>query len=122
MEREAYSPVSSTESLDLRLGRRLKSLLGDSTDGNESLQSGKGDVPDLLVLFLQQEDDTRGLGVERAGHVQDSRLDDVLDGVVGDRALVLEGIDSATGLDRLQESGRGGVLEFNLSRAHCDGD
>lgn len=36
----SYGSVGSTEALNLRLGRALKRLPGDSAGGNESLQSG----------------------------------------------------------------------------------
>lgn len=116
-----YSSVGSAESLELRLGVVLERLLGDGTGGNEALHGLDGDVPDLLVLLLQQENDTGGLGVERAGDVEDGGLDNGLDGIVGDGALGLETIVGTAGLDQLEESVGGCVLEFNLSGAHCDG-
>ena len=86
---------------------------------NEGLQGVESNVPHLLVLFLQQKNDTGGLSVERAGHVENRVTDDALDGIIGDRALGLKAVVSAAGLDQLQKRGSGLVLEFRLSGAHC---
>lgn len=87
--------------------------------GNQTLHGSDGDVPDLLVLLLQQQDDAGGLSVEGAGHVQDGISDDALDGIVGDGALGLEAVVGAAGLDQLQEGGGGRVFELRLSGTHC---
>ena len=116
-----YSSIGSAERLELGLGVVLEHLLGDGAGGNETLHGLDGDVPDLLVLLLQQENNTGGLGVERARDVEDGGLNNGLDSIVGDGALSLETIVGTAGLNQLEESVGGGVLEFDLSGAHCDG-
>jgi hypothetical protein len=69
------------------------------------------------MLLLQQENDTGGLSVERAGDVENGVLDNALNGIIGDRALGLKTVEGTAGLDQLKESGGGGVLE-----AHCEGE
>jgi hypothetical protein len=91
------------------------------SSGDQALHSADGNVPDFLVLFLKEEDNTRGLGVERAGDVEDGVLNDALNGIIGDRALRLQAIVSPAGLDQLQKGGGGRVLKFDSSGAHCDG-
>lgn len=86
---------------------------------DEGLQSVESDVPHLLVLLLQQEDDTGGLSVERAGHVENGVPNNALDGIIGDRALGLKAVVGAARLNQLQKRGSGLVLEFRLSGAHC---
>jgi hypothetical protein len=116
--KSAYSSIARAESVQLRLGVVLKHLLGNLAGSHEALHDVNGNVPELLVLLLEQEDHTGGLSVEGAGDVQDGILNDALNGLVGNRALGLEAVVCAPGLDQLQQSGGGGVLEFGLSRAH----
>ena len=118
-EDKTYSSVGSAESVQLRLGRALELIFGDDTGGNETLHGVDGNVPHLLVLFLQEEDNTRGLSVERAGHMENRVANNLLNGIVGDGALRLEAVVGAAGLDQLQQAGGGRVLEFRLSGAHC---
>lgn len=91
------------------------------SSGNQTLHSANGNVPDLLVLLLQEEDNARGLGVEGAGNVEDGVLNNALNGIIGDRALGLQVVVSPAGLDQLQKGGGGRVLKFDSSGAHCGG-
>lgn len=79
---------------------------------DEALHNLNSDVPDLLVLLLQQENDTGRLGVERAGNVKDRVLNNALDGIVRDRALGLQAVEGTTALNEVQQSGSSRVLEF----------
>ena len=116
-----YSSISGTESIQLGLGVVLEHLLGHMSSGNQTLHSANGNVPDLLVLLLQEEDNARGLGVEGAGNVEDGVLNNALNGIIGDRTLGLQVVVSPAGLDQLQKGGGGRVLKFDSSGAHCGG-
>lgn len=116
-----YGSVSGAESIQLRLGRGLEHFLGDVASSNQTLHDLNGNVPELLVLLLQQKDNTGGLGVEGARDVENGILHNALNDIVGDGALGLEAIVGTARLDQLQESGSSRVLEFGLSGAHCEG-
>jgi hypothetical protein len=89
--------------------------------GDQTLQGINGDIPHLLVLLLEQEDNTGGLGVEGAGNVEDGVLNNAVDDIVRDGALALEVVVGAARLDQVQKIGGSRVLEFGLSGAHCEG-
>jgi len=57
------------------------------------------------VLLVQNDDKASGLGVEGAGHMFDGLFDDFLNAGIGDWGAVLEGVDSAAALYRLEEGG-----------------
>lgn len=84
-----YSSVTGAEASDAVAGR-LPLVLGH--DGFEDIAH---DVPELVVLVLQEEDQACGLGVEGGGDVLDEVGDDLLDAGVGDRGVLVEGVDAA---------------------------
>lgn len=100
----AYGSVGSLEHLQLGQGLALEDSLGDGTGGNEALEGGDGEIPQALVLLLQEDNQAGGLGVERAGNVQDSLVDDLFDLRVRDGGILAELVDGATVLSRLDES------------------
>lgn len=57
------------------------------------------DVPELVVLGVEEEDGAGGLRVEGGGDVLDDLGDDFADAGVGDGRLLLEGVDGAAGCD-----------------------
>lgn len=59
------------------------------------------------MLLVQQDHQTGGLGVERGGHVQDSRVDELLDLGVGHGAVLAQLVDGAAGLGRLDQGADG---------------
>lgn len=89
--------------------------------GNQTLQGINGNIPHLLVLLLEQEDNAGGLGIEGAGNVEDGVLNNAVDDIVRDGALALEVVVGTASLDQLKKSGGSRVLEFGLSGAHCEG-
>lgn len=62
------------------------------------------------MLVAQEDDQTGGLGVERARDVEDSSVDELLDLRVGNGAVLAELVDGTAVLSRLDESvgGHGG--------------
>lgn len=72
--------------------------------GNDGLEDGAGDVPELGVLGAEEDEQAVGLGVERGWGVEGGLLDELLDAGGSDGAQVLvEGVDGTTGLDQLEE-------------------
>ena len=96
----------------------LEHVLGHVTGSDEPLHGLDGNVPDLLVLLLEEEDHARGLSVEGGGDMQDGVANDGLDGLVLDGGLGLEAVVSATGLDQLKERSGGRVLELRSGGTH----
>lgn len=94
---ETYSSVSGLEAVQLLCGA-LELLSGD--DGLEDIL---GDVPELLVLLLEENDGAGALAVEAGGAVEDSLADDLLDLLVRDGGLGLEAVVGAAGLDGGEE-------------------
>lgn len=72
---------------------------------DDGLQDIADDVPELVVLVLEQEHEAGGLGVERRGDVLDELGDDLLDAVVGDGRGLVEGVDAAAVGDGVEERG-----------------
>ena len=70
---------------------------------DDGLEDLAGNVPELLVLGLEEHDDARALRVERGRDVEHDLLHDLLNARVGHGALVREGIVGAALLDRLEE-------------------
>lgn len=55
------------------------------------------------MLLPEQDNQTGGLGVERARNVQDGGINELLDLGVRNRAVLAELVDGAAGLGRLDE-------------------
>lgn len=83
--------------------------------GDDGAEDVGGQVPQLLVLLAEEDDDTVGLGVEGGGGVEGGLVDDLLDALLGDGELLVKGVDGAAGLGQLEE-GVGVVLRGR----HCD--
>lgn len=83
-------------------------LLGRD-DGLEDLG---GDVPQLLVLGAEEDDDAVGLGVEGGGHLLQEGLDDLLD---------LVGLDGEVLGQRVVRPAVLGELDQLLGGGHLDG-
>ena len=96
----------------MQLGQGLvfEDLLGDSTGLDQRGESLGGQIPQAIVLLVQKNDQTSGLGVERAWDVQDRLVDKLLDLGVRHRAVLAELVDGAAVLSRLDETfgGHGG--------------
>jgi hypothetical protein len=54
------------------------------------------------MLFFHQQNNSRGLGVEGRGRVENDMVDYLLDFGVGDGALFLERVDGAAVFDGLE--------------------
>lgn len=80
--------------------------------GDNGLQDIADNVPELVVLVLEQEHEAGGLGVEGGGDVLDELGEDLLDAGVGDGRGLVEGVDAAAVGDGLEEVGGG---------SHCGG-
>jgi hypothetical protein len=81
-----------------------------------SLESGLGDVPQLVMLVLKQDNNARALAIEGGGGVEDGVADNLLDLLVVNRRLLLEGVEAAAGLDGSEVVGRhgaGGLREWS---------
>jgi len=100
---QTYSSKSSLERLQLRQSLALKHLLGNSATRNKSAKGLNGDIPEFLVLFPQNNNQTGRLGVERAGHIQNSGMNQLFDLGVGHGAVLAQLVDGAAGLSRLDE-------------------
>ena len=57
------------------------------------------------MLFFHQQNNSRGLGVEGRGCVENDMVDYLLDFGVGDGALFLERVDRAAVFNSLEEGG-----------------
>lgn len=77
-ERDTYSAVSRFEPTETLVG--LLELVGWQL----LLVDLTNELPKLLVLGLEDQDEPGGLRVEGAGHVEEGVLDDTLDARVGD--------------------------------------
>ena len=91
--------------------------------GDDSFQDIADNVPELVVLVLEQEHEAGGLGVERRGDVLDELGEDLLDAGVGDGRGLVEGVDAAAVGDGLEEVGGGshGVLLGCCGGGECAG-
>jgi hypothetical protein len=88
---ETNSSVGALEHVNLALGS------GPSLSGDDGLQDLSVDVPELVVLSVEEEDGAGGLRVEGGGDVLDDLGDDLAEAGVGDGRLLLEGVDGAAG-------------------------
>ena len=100
----AYSSVAGAEASNAVAGA-LPGVLR-----HDGLEDVADDIPELVVLVLEKEDETGRLGVEGGRDVPDKLGDDLLNAVVGDGRGLVEGVDAAAVGDGLEE--RGG-------RGHC---
>lgn len=80
--------------------------------GHNSLQDIERQVPEFVMLGVEQHDEARGLGVERRRDVEHGLLDESCDLLVGDGGLLVELVDGAAVLDGLEEG---------LGGSHCCG-
>lgn len=96
-----YGSVAGAEASDAVAGV-LPGVLG-----HDGLEDVADDVPELVVLVLEQEHEAGRLGVEGGGDVLDELGDDLLNAVVGDGRGLVEGVDAAAVGDSLEEAGVG---------------
>jgi len=73
--------------------------------GDVDLEDGGDNVPELVVLVLQQHHEASGLGVEGARDLLDGEVQDLLNLLVVDGAGLVEAVDGTTVLDRVLEGG-----------------
>jgi hypothetical protein len=92
-----YSAISSLEHIHLLLG--LLILIG----WDDALENLLVDVPELVMLVLEQDDGAGGLRVEGGRDVLDDLGDDLGDALVGDGGLLLESVDGAAASEGLEE-------------------
>jgi hypothetical protein len=92
-----YGSVTGAETGDAVAGGFPLVLRDDGFEGVAD------NVPELVVLVFQQEDETGGLRVEGGGDVFDELGDDLFDAVVGDRGGFVEGVDAAAVGDGVEE-------------------
>ena len=98
-----HSPIGALEHVQLLLCGGI--LVGR----DHSLEGIFGNVPQLVVLALDQQDGAGALAVERGGGVEDGLADDLLDLLVGDGGLLLEGVVGAAALNGSEIVGRHGA-------------
>ena len=92
--------------------------------GDDGLQDIADNVPELVVLVLEQEHEAGGLGVEGGGDVLDELGDDLLNAGVRDGRVLVEGVDAAAVGDGLEEVGGGshcGVVLSECGGGECAG-
>lgn len=109
-----YGSVRGLEAVELGLRARLELILGD-----HGLEHLGGNVPELLVVLVQEDDDARRLRVERRGRVEDDLVDNLNNLLVRLGSLLVELVDGAALLDGIEEAlggshgrrcgGKGGV-------------
>jgi hypothetical protein len=92
----------------IRSGKTVQSLLrsSPSISRHNALQDSLRDIPQLVMFLLDQQNHTRGLGVEGVGDVEHDFLDDFLDLGVWDGGGLAELVDCAAALDGFEELGR----------------
>ena len=96
-----YRGVSTLEHVELLLGA------GEGIGWDYALEDLNGNVPELLVLALDEEDNAGALGVEGGRNVEESLLDDLLNAGIRDWRLLLKRVVSTALGDGLEEcSGR----------------
>lgn len=93
-----YGSVGTLEHVNLLLGG------WEVLSRSNALQDLLGDLPQLLMLALEQQKDAGGLGVEGGRGMKDGFLDDFLDTGVRDGRLLLQGVVGAARLDNVEES------------------
>jgi len=70
---------------------------------NNALQHLLGEVPQLVMFLLHQQNGSGALGVEGGRAVENDLLDNLLDLLIRDGGLLLEGVDGPAALDDLEE-------------------
>lgn len=95
--RSAYSAVTSLETINLLLSLRELFLR------NLRLQDLLDKLPELLVLIVEQDNNTSGLRVETAGDVKDVVSGNLLDTSIRDGDLVGDLVDGSAVLASLEE-------------------
>lgn len=93
-----HSAVAGLEARDPLLGA------GELLRGHNGLQNLEDVVPEGVVLLAEQDNDAGRLSVEGRGDVEDDLLRDLGNLLVRDGHVLVEGVDGAAGLDRLEES------------------
>lgn len=94
-----HGSIRSLEHAQLGLSRRKVCRR------NNTLEDLLRDIPQLLMIIVQEQDISRSLGVEGRGNVENSLGDDLLDLCVGDGRLLLEDVVRATDLHGFDEGG-----------------
>ena len=92
-----YRSVTSLETVETLLGGAV--LLC----GYGAFQDRLCDIPELIMLFLHQEDDSCTLAVEGRRDMKESLGDDILDFLIGDGRFFLELIIGTSCLNGLEE-------------------
>lgn len=96
-EKNTYGTSGTLEQGNL-VTSGLPVLLGDN-----GLEDVAGNVPELLVLGAEQDDDADGLGVEGGRDVQGGLLDDLGDALLGDGQVLGQDVVGAAVLDQLND-------------------
>jgi hypothetical protein len=110
-----YSAVSSLEHVELLLS------LGELVLGDLRLQDVLDVLPELLVLFIEENHETGRLRVEGRGNVLDGLGDNLLDTVVGDGEFIGEGVDGAAVARGVEEAHAGGHFGCRVWTRRRDG-
>lgn len=100
---EAYRPNPILHPRKLRQRPFPPHLLRHSAGLNELAESIDHGIPELLVFGMEEQDQTRGLRVEGAGHVQDRFVDEFFDLGVWDWGGFAQGVDCASGAREVRE-------------------
>ena len=95
----AYGAVTATEASETVQG------VLPGVRGHDGLEDVLHDVPELVVVLLEEKDNAGGLGVERGRDILDDVASDLLDLAVWDRRRVGELVDRTTVVDGLEEVG-----------------
>lgn len=95
--------VCVLEALELGLGLVLPDLLGDRASGDALAENVRSDIPQTVVLLVQQNNQASRLGVEGARDVQNGGIDKLLDFCVSYGAVLAELVDGAAVLSSLDE-------------------
>lgn len=96
--RRTYSTSGSLEAVVPRLS------LGPTLSRHDGLEGLGDQVPELVVLVTEKDDDAVGLAVEGRGDVLDGLVDDLLNLVLADGEVLAEGVVGAALLDELDEA------------------
>jgi len=97
MEIKTYRAITSLETIESLLGGAV--LLR----GYDALQDALCNIPELVMLLLDQEDDACTLAVEGGGNMEESLGDNILDLLVGDGGFFLELVVSTSCFDGIEK-------------------
>lgn len=92
-----YRSIASLEQVQPLLG------LGPLVVRDNTLQHGLCDLPELIMLVLEQQNDSVALTVEGGRDMEKGFGDDFLDLLVVDGGLLLERVNGSTALDDVEE-------------------